>query len=102
MWDFSGFIETYGTQAAQELLDFAFIKKCKINTEEARNLMLRWKVIKKSTKYVYNYSFLYEDGRIQITFQNGRGWDLMRFQIKPSDIESLRATLYADRGERIA
>jgi len=95
----SGFIEKYGTQPAQELLDFIFIKQCIVKSrDDARNMLIRWKAVKKTTKYVYNYSWI-ADSRIRIRFRNGRNDYILSFDTTLAEIESLRASIYADRGE---
>lgn len=102
MLNLAEFIEKYGTHAAQELLDFIFIKDMYIRNAEARDMLIRWKVITRQTKNVYKWSAYHRWRDTYVMEFKNQSRRVLFLEFTSSEIESLRATIYKRGEESIA
>ena len=94
--EFMKFIEEHGEDKAKQIiLEFYILAFThKLDDEMWRQKFIDWGLIKPTTKYVLNYSYMYksredENFTYQVRFRNGRGEDIISLTFKDEHIKLL-------------
>jgi hypothetical protein len=86
------YVQTYGKQLIKELMDNMIINNG-ISDERARELLIKYGLISKRTKFIYAHCSKWVSPK-QNTFytldvNNGRGQNVLHFSFQESDIPQL-------------
>lgn len=84
-------IEKYGKDMVGELLDIIIIKQ-KINNSDFRDFLIKYKIIKKTTKCIRVF-IMKRDNEYSITAKNGRHTTVMYHVITKTDINQIMEEL---------
>lgn len=82
------YIDKYGKEFLREILDIVIIDKRPFNNEEIRNLLLKHKLIKPSTKIIRCYHSS-TDYAFHINIRNGRNTYILYMFIRKEELPEL-------------